>query len=47
MGYRLSRQAEQDLIELFLDGAERFGLRQAEAYHDLLAHIFEFLADNP
>jgi toxin ParE1/3/4 len=47
VGYHLSRLAEQDLIELFLDGTERFGLRQAEAYHDLLAHIFEFLADNP
>jgi toxin ParE1/3/4 len=47
VGYHLSRLAEQDLIELFLDGSERFGLRQAEAYLDLLAHTFEFLADNP
>lgn len=47
MGYRLSRLAEQDLIALFLDGVGRFGLAQAEAYHDLLANTFEFLADNP
>jgi toxin ParE1/3/4 len=47
VGYHLSRRAEQDLVELFLDGAERFGLRQAEAYLDLLARTFEFLADNP
>ena len=47
MGYYLSRLAEQDLIKLFLDGAERFGVLQAEVYHDLLAHTFEFLADNP
>jgi len=47
MGYYLSRLAEQDLIELFLDGAERFGVLQAEVYHDLLTHTFEFLAENP
>lgn len=47
MGYHLSRKAEQDLIEIFLDATERFGLLQAEAYHDLLANTFEFLADNP
>lgn len=47
MGYRLSRLAEQDLIALFLDGVEHFGLAQAQAYHDLLANTFEFLADNP
>ena len=47
MGYRLSRLAEQDLIDLFLDGVEHFGLAQAEAYLDLLANTFAFLADNP
>lgn len=47
MGYYLSRQAEQDLIDVFLVGAERFGLLQAEAYHGLLASTFAFLADNP
>ena len=47
MAYRLSSSAEQDLIDLFLQGAERFGLLQAEAYHDLLANTFEFLARNP
>lgn len=47
MGYRLSRKAEQDVIEVFLQGAERFGLLQAEAYHDLLTNTFSFLADNP
>ena len=47
MGYRPSRLAEQDLIDLFLEGVECFGLPQAEAYHDLLASTFEFLADNP
>ncbi len=47
MGYHLSRLAEQDLIELFLEGVERFGLVQAETYHDLLANTFKFLADNP
>lgn len=46
-GYRLSRLAEQDLIDVFLSGAERFGLLQAEFYHDLLTGTFEFLATNP
>jgi len=47
MGCRLSQLAEQDLIDLFLDGVEKFGLRHAEAYNDLLANTFGFLADNP
>lgn len=47
MVYRLSRKAEQDIIELFLQGAERFGVLQAEACHELLARTFAFLADNP
>ena len=47
MGYRLSRKAEEDILEIFIQGARRFGLRQAEAYHDALAECFTFLAENP
>lgn len=47
MAYRLSHRAEEDLIDLFLQGFERLGLLQAEAYHDLLTRTFEFLAENP
>ncbi len=47
MGYTLSRKAEEDLIAIFLDSAEQFGLPQAERYHDLLEKAFQFLDDNP
>lgn len=47
MGYQLSRKAEDDILEIFIQGAHRFGLRQAEAYHDALAECFTFLAENP
>ena len=47
MGHRLSRKAEEDVIEIFVHGVEQFGLAQAETYHDLLASTFSFLADNP
>jgi len=45
--YRLSRKAEEDIIEIFLQGVERFGLQQAEKYHTLLEKSFQFLAQNP
>ena len=46
-GYTLSRKAEEDIIDIFLWGAEQFGLQQAEHYHTLLEKSFEFLAENP
>ncbi|MBE0510272.1 MAG: type II toxin-antitoxin system RelE/ParE family toxin [Gammaproteobacteria bacterium] len=47
MAYRLSRKAEEDILEIFASGAERFGVRQAELYHIELEHRFRFLAENP
>ena len=47
MAYALSRAAEDDLIALYLEGATRFGLAQADTYHDSLARAFQFLADHP
>ena len=47
MGYTLSRQAEEDIVDIYLAGTERFGIRQAERYHALLEKSFLFLADNP
>ncbi len=47
MGYTLSQKAEEDIIGIFLYGAEQFGLEQAALYHDLLEKSFQFLADNP
>lgn len=34
-------------MAIFLDGLERFGLRQADDYHERLAATFTFLADYP
>lgn len=45
--YVLSRKAEDDVIAIFVHGAEQFGLRQAEHYHDLLGKTLQFLAENP
>ena len=47
MGYILSRKAEEDIIDIFLEGAERFGVRHAEHYHQQIEKSFRFLADNP
>ncbi len=47
MGYILSRKAEEDIIGIFITGAEQFGQEQAERYHKQLDRCFPFLADNP
>lgn len=47
MGYFLSKQAEKDILNLFLTGAREFGTRQAVAYHQRLEEAFEFLARHP
>lgn len=45
--YRLTRDADADLLELFLYGLETFGPAQAEDYRDSMRRCFELLADNP
>lgn len=45
--YRLTRQAEGDLGEIYLYAAERFGIRQADIYSEELQHVFGLLADHP
>ena len=47
MAYILSHKAEEDIIAIFVAGAEQFGLLQAQRYHQQLTTTFEFLADNP
>ncbi len=47
MGYYLSPKAEDDLITLFIHGAQHFGLAKAQDYHDELERLFEFLSDHP
>lgn len=47
MGVRTTRQADQDIIGLYLRGAAEFGITQAELYHEGLLATFAMLADNP
>jgi toxin ParE1/3/4 len=47
MRYRTTRQAERDLIDLYVDGDLQFGTDQAERYQRGLIRTFELLADNP
>jgi len=45
--YRLTNEAEADLLKMFLYGFEIFGLAQAEEYRVGMARCFELLAQNP
>jgi len=47
MSYRLSRRAEDDLIEIYVIGARDFGIPQAERYFAGLEQAFAFLAEYP
>jgi len=45
--YRTTRQAGQDIIDIYVQGAAAFGIDQAERYHEGLVKAFELLAENP
>ena len=45
--FALSAVAEEDLIQIYINGATSFGLEQAHRYHQKLFRIFRFLAENP
>lgn len=47
MAYFLSPKAEEDVINLFIDGTYNFGIAQAESYHWDLAQTFQLLSDFP
>jgi toxin ParE1/3/4 len=47
VAYRLTRQAEDDLVRLYVNGTRDFGPSQAEAYFSGLETSFAFLADHP
>ncbi len=47
MAYTLSLEAEEDIIAIFLSGAEQFGVSQAEHYHSELEKIFDLLSACP
>lgn len=45
--YKLTDDAEADLLDVFLYGFETFGAAAAAAYKANLAHCFQLMADNP
>jgi toxin ParE1/3/4 len=45
--YRLTKEAENDLLKIFLYSFEIFGLAQAEEYRKDIIQCFELLAENP
>ena len=47
MAYRLSVEAEEDVIGIYISGTEQFGPVQAERFHDNLEKIFNFLSEYP
>jgi toxin ParE1/3/4 len=47
ISYTLTERAEDDLLTLFLDGIEMFGLAQANRYKDELVRCFQLIASRP
>ena len=45
--YRLTQRAEAEIMDIFLEGIEQFGVQQARRYKDEMAHCFQLLADTP
>jgi toxin ParE1/3/4 len=45
--YRLAKQADRDVIDIYSYGLEIFGARHADAYHGRLQTCFELLASQP
>lgn len=47
MTYRTTVEADRDIIEIYVLGAQQFGVAQSERYVDELFDSFELLAENP
>ena len=45
--YRLTQQAEHDLLNIALYGIEQFGIEQSRRYYDKLKQHFDKLAEQP
>jgi toxin ParE1/3/4 len=45
--YKLSFEAEEDVIRIFEYGLGRFGLQQAIKYYDMMYDCFDKIASNP
>lgn len=47
MSFKLSVEAEEDIIAIAEQGARMFGADQAKRYHDELFALFDLIAANP
>lgn len=47
MTFRLTRKAEEDIIDIYIRGTRTFGPAQADAYHRKLEETFRLLAEFP
>ena len=47
MKYKISKQAENDLENIWLYTLEEWSLEQADYYYDLLMDEIEYIAENP
>jgi toxin ParE1/3/4 len=47
MTYRLTREAEADIIEIAEIGIRSWGIREAQTYHNGLFELFELIASTP
>ncbi len=47
MTYRTTLEADRDIIEIYVLGAQHFGVAQSDRYVDELFDTFELLAENP
>ncbi len=45
--FRLSSDAEEDLVRIYGFGVVNFGERQASIYYDILFEYFNIIASNP
>ena len=45
--YKLSLEAEEDIIRIFEYGVHQFGIDQANKYYEMLFACFEKIASNP
>lgn len=47
MTCRTTTEADRELIEIYVFGAEQFGVQQSEQYLEGLFQTFDLLAENP
>lgn len=47
MAYKLTKNADSDLVELYIYGYQQFGEKQAEQYFSELENCFQLLSETP